>query len=372
MVAREWLDKGEYGKAYELCADASHGLEPGCGRRDFHAGWIALRFLDDPSARGTPFRWRDRGGADAAIDRTRLLLARPRGRGDGRRRRRDTCSSPTRRPIRSPITASLPRVGSGRSEPAAPRRPVNVAQGEQRWLATRVVELYFQAGFDDSRSGSPMRPPAPGATKRRSPRSATVVAAHASPSVAVTFGKLATERGYALDRVAFPLNGAPGLRAASRAPPMPPACSAWLGRRANSSGARRRAPAPRAHAGPAVDRAIGGAARRRRLRLWPARRRPRLQSAARRRLSRPNDRRRGRLAWKWRSPPTTPAPAASRNGSRVWRSAHRRDRSRGLGRAHPVRRDPRLRRARQREHRRLSRPAGPERLSSGAKLAAQQ
>ena len=48
MVAREYLDQGAFRQAYDLCVGASTDAVAAHVDAAFHAGWIALRFLDDP------------------------------------------------------------------------------------------------------------------------------------------------------------------------------------------------------------------------------------------------------------------------------------------------------------------------------------
>ena len=91
MVARQLLDLDE--------AEAGvRGLRPGSGSRagvgpgrslDFHAGWIALA-LPRRRARGGEHFALAAVAADTPLSIARAeLLARPRRRGDGRRRRGD-------------------------------------------------------------------------------------------------------------------------------------------------------------------------------------------------------------------------------------------------------------------------------------------
>jgi soluble lytic murein transglycosylase len=215
MVAREWLDRGDYAKAYALCAEAITVSSPAEVDARFHAGWIALRFLDDPQRAAQHF---DKAIAAAL---TPLSIARAyywRGRAaDAMGKGEDAglfYANAASYPIAFYGQQAARRLG--RAEPAAPRAPIDVAVGGGRWLVTRAVELYFQAGLDDF--AVPLAYSAAGSWRDEAQLAALgdVVAAHASAAASVTFGKLATERGYALDRVAFPLNGAPDFAPLAR------------------------------------------------------------------------------------------------------------------------------------------------------------
>ena len=61
LLMRWALREGRFGDAY--LAAAHHGLEPGSSyaEAEFNAGWIALRFLNEPQRAETHFwRWRQR------------------------------------------------------------------------------------------------------------------------------------------------------------------------------------------------------------------------------------------------------------------------------------------------------------------------
>ena len=49
MVARALIDRGAYDKAYAVCDGAPASSSPAQVDAAFHAGWIALRFLNDPA-----------------------------------------------------------------------------------------------------------------------------------------------------------------------------------------------------------------------------------------------------------------------------------------------------------------------------------
>ena len=86
MIAAALLDLNEPRLAFEVC-DGTVRRETSEAEvdADFHAGWIALRFLNDPALAAERFALAA-GRRRSAVDRPRRLLAGAGGGGDGRRR----------------------------------------------------------------------------------------------------------------------------------------------------------------------------------------------------------------------------------------------------------------------------------------------
>ena len=84
LVARKLLDLGDAKKAYRVVRDAAlPGKDNYRAEQQFTAGWIALRFLNDPSAALAHFAKVGQGHSNPiALARCRLL-AGPRGRSVG-------------------------------------------------------------------------------------------------------------------------------------------------------------------------------------------------------------------------------------------------------------------------------------------------
>ncbi|HYA74976.1 MAG TPA: lytic transglycosylase domain-containing protein, partial [Roseiarcus sp.] len=207
MVARELLDLGEFEKAYEICAAARPASVPARIDAAFHAGWIALRFANDAPEAARRF------AAASQIAQTPLSIARAaywQGRaaeamGQGEEARR-FFERAAQLPIAYYGQVAAKRLGRG---DFALRTPAAVAAGDKREEATRVVELLYAAGLDDL--ATPLAEA--GAERWRDEAQiaalAQVVAAHGDATASVEFGKIATERGFALDETAFPIYGVP-------------------------------------------------------------------------------------------------------------------------------------------------------------------
>ena len=113
LIARKLLDIGDNKSAYRVARDASPpGKENYRIEQQFTAGWIALRFLNDPSTAQAHFSRMAQGVSNPDLAVARRLLAGPRPRGarpDGGSARGITRP---RRSIRPPITARSPAPGS--------------------------------------------------------------------------------------------------------------------------------------------------------------------------------------------------------------------------------------------------------------------
>ncbi|MGO8801193.1 MAG: transglycosylase SLT domain-containing protein [Roseiarcus sp.] len=208
-VARRLLDAGMAWDAYELCAEHSAVSIPSRVDAEFHAGWIALRFLGDAQTAAGRF------AAAAAIAQTPLAIARTaywQGRAAEQAARDDEARRFYERAAAFPIAYYGQLAAQKLHAPAlALRAPSRVATGEARNEATRVVALLYAAKLD-----GPARALAFDAARAYRDEAqlaalAQVVQSQRDGLASVAIGKLATERGFALDESAFPTFGVPGF-----------------------------------------------------------------------------------------------------------------------------------------------------------------
>jgi len=207
MVARELLDLGQFQKAYEICAAATPASVSARVDAAFHAGWIALRFSNDAPEAARRF------AAASQIAQTPLSIARAaywQGRAAEAMGQGEDARRFFERAAELPIAyyGQLAAKRLGRDEIAL-RAPARIAARDSREEATRVVEWLYAAGLDDLAT-----PLAEAAAERWRDEAqiaalADVVAAHGDATTSVEFGKIATERGFALDETAFPTFGVP-------------------------------------------------------------------------------------------------------------------------------------------------------------------
>ena len=297
MVARELLDLGEFQRptrsarrrADRLCSRARRRRLP---RRLDRAALPQRRAggrarVSPRRARSPRRRWRIaraaywQGRAAEAIGQGRRRAALLRAR----RRLPDRLLRPARRRATRPRRAIALR---------APRR---VASGEARDEATRDRRTLLRTpGSTISRLRSPMPRRATGRDEAQIAALAEVVARRGDATTNVTFGKIATERGFPIDEVGVSdLRRARLLAAAAFGRPRERLAvarqeSEFSWRAASGAGAKGLMQILPATAQSTARRA--GVA----VRFRPPDRRSRLQPAARRGLSRPVDGRRGRFA----------------------------------------------------------------------------
>ena len=210
MVARKLLDLNEPKLAFDLCAKA---VEPdGPAERvdqDFHAGWIALRFLDEPSVASKRFAL----AAEAA--QTPLSIARAaywRGRaaealGD-KMGAKTFYSDAAAQPIAYYGQLAAEKLGEKR---LALREPKAVATGDQRDEAVRAVEALYAIGLDDVATPLAYEAARSWTDEAQIAAMADVVKAHEDAATEVQFGKIATLRGLPFDEMAFPASGIPAF-----------------------------------------------------------------------------------------------------------------------------------------------------------------
>ncbi len=206
MVARALLDKGQFDRAYAVCAEALARSSPSRVDAAFYAGWIALRFLKQPALAAPHF------AAAANAAETPISLARAdywRGRAAealGQDEAKDFYARAAALPVTYYGQLAARKLGA---EQIALRAPASPASGDARAEATRVIELYLSAGLEDF-----VAPVAYAAARTWTDEAqlgalAEVLQAKASAATNVIFGKLALERGHRLDAVAFPTFGLP-------------------------------------------------------------------------------------------------------------------------------------------------------------------
>jgi soluble lytic murein transglycosylase len=207
MVARELIDLGEPRQAFALCAAAAPASVPAKVDAAFHAGWIALRFLGEAEEAAKRF------DVAVTVAATPLSIARAgywRGRAADALGRSDEARRFYERAAAFPIAyygqLAAERLGRGA---LTLRAPAAVAAPDARDEATRVVAWLYAAGLDDLANALAQAAAGQWSDEAQLAALADVVAAHGDAAANVAFGKLVTERGFALDASAFPLSGVP-------------------------------------------------------------------------------------------------------------------------------------------------------------------
>ncbi len=209
MIARRLLDAGLPREAYAVCAEHSAMSVPSRIDAEFHAGWIALRFLGDAKAAAGHF------AAATAIAQTPISIARAgywQGRAAESAHRDDEAQRFYQRAAAFPIAYYGQLAAEKLHIPALTlRTPVSVATGDARKEATRVIELLYAARLDPFALSLALDAARSYSDEPQLAALAAVAAARRDGLASVEIGKQAMERGFALDESAFPTFGIPSF-----------------------------------------------------------------------------------------------------------------------------------------------------------------
>ncbi|HEX9167621.1 MAG TPA: transglycosylase SLT domain-containing protein [Roseiarcus sp.] len=210
MVAAALLDLGEPRLAFEVC-DGTVRPETSEAEVDaeFHAGWIALRFLNDPSRAAVRFALAA-AAADAPLSIARAAYWQ--GRAAEAMGESEAAKSFYERAASEPIAyygqLAAHRLGQTR---LALRAPNAAAEGDKRDAAVGAVAALYDDGLDDLAASLAFDAARQWTDESQIAAMADVVKRFGDAGTQVQFGKLALIRGYPLDAVAFPAAGIPAF-----------------------------------------------------------------------------------------------------------------------------------------------------------------
>ena len=209
IVARKLLDLGDVKKAYAICAGHGAVGPTSTIEAEFHAGWIALRFLNDPKTAAIHF------GAIASLAETPISKARAAywlGRAAEALGATDDAMGHYAEAARYDITFYGQLAAARLGQTSLSLRTTAPATGEARNEAVRVTEYLYGIGARD------IALPLAIDIGRSEPAEAQVGALgdvlerNRDAWATLTVGKAATQRGMALDDTAFPTFGIPNFR----------------------------------------------------------------------------------------------------------------------------------------------------------------
>ncbi|MBG0809263.1 lytic transglycosylase domain-containing protein [Methylosinus sp. H3A] len=219
LISRKLMDLGQFGEAYELCAQHSARSLSYRVEAEFHAGWIALRFLNDPAKAQRHFEEIARV-AETPIQKSRgaYWLARAReaaGAAEAARASYENAALQS-----TTFYGQLARARLGAFD--SPLRPTpEPARGDARDESVRAVELYFAAGEKELAGQLAADAARTLVGEAQLSALAEVAQRRREAKISLTLGKLASYRGIAIDDAAFPSFGIPSFaalpRSASRA-----------------------------------------------------------------------------------------------------------------------------------------------------------
>jgi soluble lytic murein transglycosylase len=208
LIARKLLDLGDVKSAYTVAAEHTASSPAARVEAEFHAGWIALRFLDNAS---TAF-----GHFSRALEAALTPLSKARA-SYWQGRAIEALFGPAAARYYYSAAAAYPATFYGQLANAKLGRtdlhlhtPEKVATGDERCEAIRVIELLYALG--ESEIALPLISHTAEALNSEAQLAAlaAVTASNHDAHATLVAGKLATNRGFALDTLAFPSFGVPG------------------------------------------------------------------------------------------------------------------------------------------------------------------
>ncbi|MGP7983265.1 transglycosylase SLT domain-containing protein [Rhodoblastus sp.] len=205
LIARKFLDMGDARRAFRICAEAAPASEAANVEAEFTAGWIALRFLDDPALAAPHFdKLVEIARAPHSVARAaywRGRVAEARGQDPKPFYARAANETET-------FYGQVARAKLG-EEPVLLRPAPEPASGEARAEVVRAAELLFDLGQSDAGRQLALESAASLTAPEQMAALSQLIEARGDAHTALTAGKAAMGRGLAIDSLAFPLNGVP-------------------------------------------------------------------------------------------------------------------------------------------------------------------
>jgi soluble lytic murein transglycosylase len=212
LLSRKLLDQGDAKLAYRLCDEHLAQSNESKIEAEFHAGWIALRFLNDPGRALPHF------AKVASLATTPMSIARAaywQGRATEATSADDAIAKAD---IFYEKAAAYPSTYYGQLArtrlPTAAPLPVSSAitpqaPGEPLPDAVRVVALLLSVGEKDLATTLAVEAAQHLPDELQVAALASVVAKQQDAHLSLMIGKLSNQRGFALDQLAFPTYGIP-------------------------------------------------------------------------------------------------------------------------------------------------------------------
>ncbi|MCB1475479.1 MAG: lytic transglycosylase domain-containing protein [Rhodobiaceae bacterium] len=214
LAARSLLDDGRPADAYNIAAGHSAVDSGDYAEAEFHAGWIALRFLNDPRRAAAHFA--NIAGV-ATIPSTRARASYWLGRAAEASGDTNAAISHYRRAAADPSAfygqLAAAKLSQRRLEiPRPPSPSASAARAFEAQAGVRAIRLLADIGYN-SLAGPMLYDMA---DSSRSAEETVMIAALAADlgytDMVVHAGKRGQANGYAVDRVAFPVNGVPKFK----------------------------------------------------------------------------------------------------------------------------------------------------------------
>jgi soluble lytic murein transglycosylase len=218
VLARKLLDAKRPEDAYKLVAEHSAQGREQFIEAEFHAGWIALRFLNDPARAAPHF---DLAGTRAETPISRARVAYWQGRtaeaGGGRDKAREFYRAAAKDQTVYYGQLAKARLGETLTDV---RKPRDIAKGDARNAATRVTEMLMTLGEKDLAATLATEAVKSMTDEAQIAALADVMARAGDARATLSIGKTAIQRGHTLDEAAYPTFGIPYFEPALNSAPM--------------------------------------------------------------------------------------------------------------------------------------------------------
>jgi soluble lytic murein transglycosylase len=210
VIARKLLDLNDPSTAYRICDE--HAAESNEAKIDaeFHAGWIALRFLKDPVLAAKHF------DAAALIAQTPISIARMSyWQGRTAEISQDKDASQLAKAYYEKAAAQVSTYYGQLARERLGLKTITLrnlapaATGKARDDSVRVVELLYALGENDLALGLAIEAAQHLESQPQVAALADVVAAQHDAHDSLVIGKILGQRGLAIDSLAFPTYGVP-------------------------------------------------------------------------------------------------------------------------------------------------------------------
>jgi soluble lytic murein transglycosylase len=213
IVARKLLDQGDPQTAYTLCADHAAAKTSNKVDAEFNAGWIALRFLNDPIKAERHFT-RLAQVAETPLQKSRAYYWLGRA-AEAAHAEDDSKARKFYLQAAAHSTTFYGQLANSRlgADERPLRPPPTAAAGDSRAEAVRVAELLFSVGQKEVAAPLALDSAKYLQDEAQVAALGEVIARQGDAKLSLIFGKAASYRGIALDDVAFPAYGVPDFNA---------------------------------------------------------------------------------------------------------------------------------------------------------------
>jgi soluble lytic murein transglycosylase len=214
QTSRKLLDAGDADTAYVVAAQHNARSTSNKVEAEFQAGWIALRFLDDPARASRHFEKLARI-AETPLQKSRALYWSGRAAEAYRTPDDDAKARDFYRQAAAQSTTFYGQLASAKlGAEDRPLRPAPApAKGDARHEAVRVVELLLATGEKEIAAPLALESAKMLSDAGQVAALGDVIAKQRDAKLSLIFGKSASYRGIPLDDVAFPSYGIPDFEA---------------------------------------------------------------------------------------------------------------------------------------------------------------